>query len=48
MSTRIHFDILRCRDAESDSCDSLLWDGYANADRQISRGSWAEEIAIER
>jgi hypothetical protein len=48
MSTRIHFDILRCRDAESDSCDSLLWDGYASADRQISRGSWAEEIAIER
>jgi hypothetical protein len=31
MLTRTYFDILRCRDAESDSCDSLLGDGNANA-----------------
>jgi hypothetical protein len=24
---------LRCRDPESDSCDSLLWDGYASAEQ---------------
>jgi uncharacterized protein (TIGR02569 family) len=30
-----HFDVLRCGDAESDSCDSLLWDGYANAGGQL-------------
>jgi hypothetical protein len=35
MSTRTHFDILRYGDAESDSCDSLLWAGYASAERQI-------------
>jgi hypothetical protein len=37
MSTRTHFDILRCRDAESDSCDILLWRSYASAERQIER-----------
>jgi hypothetical protein len=34
MSTRNDFNMLRSRDAESDSCDILLWDGYASADRQ--------------
>jgi hypothetical protein len=29
MSTRSDFNMLRCRDAESDSCDILLWDAYA-------------------
>jgi hypothetical protein len=35
MSTRNDFNMLRRRDAESDSCDSLPWRCYASAERRL-------------
>jgi len=36
MPTRDDFNMLRCRDDESDSCDSLLWDAYARGKGRLS------------